>query len=496
VKPIAAAVTAFNRRPEAFLIAVLVLQVVLWTLVPALTYRSVPIDVMENIGWGREWQLGYPSHPPLQAWLTEIAFELSGRHVWSIYLLSQLAIVLTAIPIYLLGREAGDARQGLLAVLLFTLVFYANLPTPEFNANVVQMPVWSWATLVCWRAFKERRLGWWVALGALAGLTVYAKYSAVIVLAALLLASLAIPRLRSAYRTPGPYLAMAVAALVVIPHLLWMWQSDFITLRYAEGRAGHRSGIARILPTEFIFAQILDNFLPALVLLLSGVIAVRRPSPPSRSASDIDRFIIWMALAPYGLTILFSVVSGYGLLDMWGAPMPIWISLAAVRWLWPRWREDRLPVLLATWALFFVGIPVGLGVYAVEIGRSASPARIAWPNPTLAADLLSAWKGATGGAPLRIVIGDKWSAGPLVAYTQDHPAILTNGEYRLSPWVNPADVARDGALVVWLQSDSVTLPSAYAQFGPFAATGIITEPFSSAPGSRSAAVGWAVRKPG
>ncbi len=195
----------FNERPAAFLVAVLAGQVALWTLLPALSFNNVPLDLTENIGWGREWQWGFYKHPPLQAWLTEIALVLTSGHPWSIYLLSQIAIGLTYIPLFLLGREAAGPKAGLLAVLLFSLVFYANVPTPEFNANVVQMPIWAWAALALWRGATTGRLGWWLGLGLAASLAIYAKYSAVILFAALIAASLAVAECRAAYRTAGPY---------------------------------------------------------------------------------------------------------------------------------------------------------------------------------------------------------------------------------------------------------------------------------------------------
>ena len=74
----AALARAFEDSPEHFFWALCGVQVFLWTLLPGLSFSNAPLDVVENIGWGREWQWGYYKHPPLQAWLTEAFFTLSN----------------------------------------------------------------------------------------------------------------------------------------------------------------------------------------------------------------------------------------------------------------------------------------------------------------------------------------------------------------------------------------------------------------------------------
>ena len=56
----------------------LVVRTVAWTLV-ALTQANPPLDAVEWVAWGRHWQAGYHKHPPLAAWLAELASMLSGR---------------------------------------------------------------------------------------------------------------------------------------------------------------------------------------------------------------------------------------------------------------------------------------------------------------------------------------------------------------------------------------------------------------------------------
>ena len=72
--------------------AVLLAHLVLWTLVPWLVSRNLPLDVVEALAWGREWQWGYYKHPPLSGWVAELA--RFGPTNLSLFALSQLMVTL------------------------------------------------------------------------------------------------------------------------------------------------------------------------------------------------------------------------------------------------------------------------------------------------------------------------------------------------------------------------------------------------------------------
>jgi hypothetical protein len=51
----------------------LALHAVVWTALPTLLYPNLPLDLIEALMYGREWQLGDDKLPPLPWWLVEIA---------------------------------------------------------------------------------------------------------------------------------------------------------------------------------------------------------------------------------------------------------------------------------------------------------------------------------------------------------------------------------------------------------------------------------------
>jgi 4-amino-4-deoxy-L-arabinose transferase-like glycosyltransferase len=489
--------SAFMERPLHFFATLCAAQVLLWTLIPTFAFSNLSLDILENIGWGREWQWGYYKHPPLQAWVTGGLYTLVGDTAWPLYVLGPAAIVLTYIPLFLLGRDAAGPRAGLLAVLLFSLVYYANVPTPEFNANVIQMPIWAWAAFALWRSMTRRTIGWWVLLGVVAALAVYAKYSALILFASLILTSLLMAEGRAAYRTAGPYLAILVAAVLVAPQINWLVASHFQPLTFAEGRGGEIRGIMRVLqPLGFLATQAFDHIGAILMLVAGGAWlawfgrAAEGVSFPS--SAPVRRFVASMAIAPYALTVVLSGITGVGLLDMWGAPMPVWISLAAVLFLKPVYEAAKLDRMLAFWAILFVGAPVFVGIVAAfGPALGARPIRVAFPGPPMAQELTDIWRKTTG-QPLAIVAGDIWSSGVVVTYSPDRPSVFTGANPRFSPWITPERIARQGVLVTWSEA-SDDPPASYRYLAPFVATGVVSVPYRFS--DRAATLHWAIRAP-
>jgi hypothetical protein len=58
------------------------------------------------------------------------------------------------------------------------------------------------------------------------------------------------------------------------------------------------------------------------------------------------------------------------------------------------------------------------------------------------------WARETG-RPLKIVAGDNWLAGLVGLTAKDKPSIFTSGNYAYAPWITPARLKKQGALVVW-----------------------------------------------
>ncbi len=72
-------------------------HLIIWTIVPYLSNKNLPLDVIEALAWGQDFDLGYNKHPPLSAWIPGLLFKIFGNKDWIYYLLSQVFIVISFI---------------------------------------------------------------------------------------------------------------------------------------------------------------------------------------------------------------------------------------------------------------------------------------------------------------------------------------------------------------------------------------------------------------
>src|SRR5690349_15666260 len=81
-----------NDYPGRAFAAFVALHAAVWTLLPTILYANLPLDLIEALMYGREWQLGYDKLPPVPWWLIEIVYRLVG-HDFAYYLLAQVSVV-------------------------------------------------------------------------------------------------------------------------------------------------------------------------------------------------------------------------------------------------------------------------------------------------------------------------------------------------------------------------------------------------------------------
>lgn len=425
-------------------LAICAVQLVLWTLAPSLGFLSPPLDVVENIAWSRSLEWGYYKHPPLQVWLTAGAMQLGG--VWAVYLLSQLCVVACYAALWTLGRELIGSRPALLAVMLFSLVYYANIPTPEFNANVLQMPLWAWAGVALWRGLTRPGIGWWLLLAGATTAALYTKYSVIFLVAALVVGGLTLRGWRLVLER-RMWLAIAMATLLCLPHLMWLHDSGYQPIIYAQLRSETLAGFARVVdPLRFLGAQLLDHAGAILLLLVGGALAAWRGGAAQPDGRAARHFLLALAFGPLAAMVVLGLLRGSGLKDMWGAPAVIWVSLWAAAQFrvedlsWARMRGLFWPVIIAA--------PIGVGVAAVFAGSFTEKLpKTSWPSEELSNQLLAEWT-LRQDTPLRIISGPTWEAGFITAFASSRSQFFVRHELAINPWITETRLREEGALVL------------------------------------------------
>ena len=342
--------------------------------------------MIEQLAWGREWQIVYFKHPPLPAWIVESVAVISGRWPPALYLVGPLASALSLIAVWRLGCAMLGQQRALLAVLAQEGVVYFTIFTPEFNHNVVLLPLWSALGLAGYRALfapgSQRAILRPVGMGWCArALGLLGKYTTALLLLPLLLLVVLHPRLRRAWSGPGPWLALGIA-LALLPAA-----STGIVADRLHAAAGSRSNARRVRrhwydhivnPLLFAVAQFGDIAAALLALVLLGMAASGRAArhwPATPLPSEQRVYLATITWAPVGLAVAASVVLGLHLKDMWGYPMWCFIGLFLMAEVVGPITAGGLQRFAIAWVVILVTVPMVFTVQQTH--RRTFPAQAA-----------------------------------------------------------------------------------------------------------------------
>jgi hypothetical protein len=486
-----------ERRPHAAFAGFLIVHFAVWTALPALLYANLPLDLIEALTYGREWQLGYDKLPPLPWWLVEIVHRLVGAD-WAYYALAQATVIIAFALVFATARPVVGAAGALVAVLIVDGMHYFQYTAVKFNHDVVQLPFWALAGYSFRAALRRERLLHWFLLGVAFGGALWAKYF-VVMLAAPYAAFMLLDRqARRTLATPGPWLTVAVALVIALPHVLWLIQTDFQPFAYASHRAAAvRGWYDHILhPAAFAGSQIAFA-LPSL-FIAAALFWPRHKNPdqpPPRLADAFDRHIITvLAFGPAAAMIALAAISGRGSVAMWGYPLWLFLGLWLVMVARATLEPERLFRIGVAWATVFVALGVVFVVnYAVLPFIDHRYRAVLFPGDRLGAELTARFHAETG-EPLRYVIGSMWTAGNLAHYSSDQPQVIVDGLPQRTPWIDLDDLRDKGAVLVWTEGDPAQIPPVYAALAPGAERGAPLDlPMRRGPGTIH--VGWAIAKP-
>ena len=471
------------------------IHALVWTVLPSVLYFNLPLDLVEALTYGREWQLGYDKLPPLPWWMVEAVYRTVG-HDFAYYLLAQIAVLAAFGLVYATGRPLAGALGALVAVLIVDGLHYFNFTAAKFNHDVIQLPFWALAGFAFHRALRRGHIGHWLLLGLAIGISLWAKYFVVVLVAPMIAFMVVDANARRHWLTPGPYVAVALGLLVMAPHLYWLVQADFLPFAYAEHRAAESRGLIDHLwhPLQFALGQ-LAFVLPALAIAAAYVYEPGKKRGAKIDGNAFDRRIIaLLAFGPFVTVIGLALVTGRGAIAMWGYPLWLFLGLYIVIWARRILTDIRLTRVAVTWGIVFALFAVVFAAsYAVMPRFDHRYRAVFYPGDRLAEQITDGFRVATG-QRLAYVIAGMFEGGNIAHYSSDHPRVLIDGKLERTPWISLTDVKKRGAVIAWEAGDLRTIPP---QFSAYAANAVVQPPirlpYRYGDGFLSA--GWAIVKP-
>jgi 4-amino-4-deoxy-L-arabinose transferase-like glycosyltransferase len=488
-----ALLAGIGQRPSAAFLTFALAHAAIWTILPFSLYPNLPLDLIEALTYGREWQIGYDKLPPLPWWLVEAAHRTFNSDL-AYYALGQLSVLSGFAAVWALTLRIASPAAAAASVLIIDGLHYFNFTSPKFNHDVAQLPFWGLAGLSFHGALRTGHPGYWAALGVALGLAFWAKYFVFVLGLPLALFLLLDPRARPALATPGPWFAAAISLAIAAPHLVWLSQNDWLPLTYLASRASPATSLVDHFrhPAVFVLAQ-LFWLTPAFFIALPLWGHDGHGHRPKADGFD-HRIIALLAFGPAIAVVAGSALSGRKLVAMWGYPLWLFLGCWIVAAVPARTVRASLARLAGAWGVVTACYVISFAAqYAVLPYFNHRYRAVLFPGEQLARDISARYRAQTG-APLRYVVSNMWLGGNIGHYSVDHPRTLIDGDPRRTPWIDLRDLAASGAVVVWIADDPHVVPEVYAA----AARNATVQPPLTLPnrrGNGEVTIGWAIIPP-
>ena len=449
---------SFPFDPRRWFIIFFIFHLLAWTFVPWLVRCNLPLDSIEGATWGHQLEWGYDKNPFMNGWLTALATVLDHRSGLLIYFFSQLSIVSAFWVVWQLGKKILSPVYALVAVLLLEVIQYYNFHSIDFNDNTLEIGLWALTTYFFYQALQTKnRYRHWILTGVFAALGMMAKYYTGVLLTVMLLFMLFNANGRKQFKSPALYLGALIFILICLPHLFWLTQHQFITVEYVFERA---AGAPRwtnhfFFPAQFMWQQF-EVLLPCLIffsLMLIGKRPIFVSKKISLSAFN-KRFLLFIGIGPFLITLLLSLALSVKLRAGWGAPLMTLWTLLLLAWLQPVFTNAKLYRAIA---MTFTIMILFLGSYTISLLYSKDTSTANFPGREIATYITNEWH-AKYHTPLKYVAGSRWVAGNIEYYSPDHPAVFIEWNPSISPWINDADLRKQGGVFVWEASRNELLP--------------------------------------
>jgi 4-amino-4-deoxy-L-arabinose transferase-like glycosyltransferase len=164
-------------------------------------------------------------------------------------------ICVCLFSIYLIGRRVLGLRRATLVVFAMMLYpLFIGAKADRFNNYQVLLAVLPLMVWLFLRAYEKPTAKAGVLLGLAAAAATLTIYSAAFGLVGVALAAVLHPGRRRFFASPAPYVATAVFLVALSPHVVWLINNDFSSLRWAGGFVGevsHRAHVAVYLGQHF-----------------------------------------------------------------------------------------------------------------------------------------------------------------------------------------------------------------------------------------------------
>ena len=421
----------FNKVFIIFLIA----HLSIWTIIPSISNNNLPLDTIEALAWASNMDWGFNKHPPLSAFVVEIFYQIFGNQDWAYYLLSQIFIISSFFIIWIFSKEFfQNQTYSLISVLLLEGIYFYNFTTPEFNVNVCLMPFWALSVLYCWRGFKSNKNLDWFLFGVFSALGVLSKYLFIYLGVAFdLFLIYMIVKNKINFKC---LVSLVPFLLILLPHLVWLTENDYVTINYGLHRTG--TGEQILLdhfthPLIFLTKQF-GLLMPFFLMFLFAISKIKI----NYNFKDYKLiFLLFINIFPIFLIFLTSMFMGVKIRTMWMTPFYLFLGVFIVYIFRYQISLKKFKSFLSVFLILFIFSPFAY----LYISITETDKRTDYNGKEIANNIQKIWNKKYK-SEIIYVKGDEWHAGNLSYHLKSRPKWLSIDSEKIIRSKDMLDITR------------------------------------------------------
>ncbi len=393
-------------------------HLIIWTMIPSLTNSNLPLDTIEALAWGSNLDWGFNKHPPMSAFFSEVFYNIFGSQDWSYYLLSQIFVVISFYFIFKFAFEIlRNIKLSLISVMLLEAIYFFNFTTPEFNVNVCQLPFWSLVIYYSWKIYDAKEILFYdcFLIGLFAAIGFLSKYLFVYLLLSINLLFIYVIYKKFKKFDFKYLIIIEIFLVLLVPHLIWLFDNDFITVSYGLKRSGlEESEILNHIkyPITFLLKQI-GILIPFFFLMW---LLIKKIEIKFNFDDKKFLFLLSISILPIFLIFITSAITGSKIRTMWMTPFYLPLGIFSIYLFKSQINLKNINSFLVGFLFLFFLSP---SLYAY-ISIIKTDKRTDYPGKEIAAKVQFTWE-QDFEEEIEFVTGDEWKAGNLSYHLKSRP---------------------------------------------------------------------------
>ncbi len=285
--------------------------------------------------WSKESVVSFLDHPPLIAWCVRLGTALLGDTNLGVRLPGLVSVLaMQALLGAIVWRTTRDVRYVAAVVLL---------PEASLDYGLLSRIAPDTALIPCslaliWALVRLAQSGnprWWLAAGLFGGLALLSKYTAVLLLPAIMAYVLIPGWSRRQLASPYPWIGAGIALLVFSPVLYWNATHGWASFAFQLNRPAQVSGWSARFLVDFVGQQFALVGLLLLPIVLAGTFMLARRG--YRDGCPVAILLSTSVIVPLAFFAWHGLSCRVG--DSW--PLFVWpIAFASAAINLKRWTEE------------------------------------------------------------------------------------------------------------------------------------------------------------